>query len=878
MEEAIPNIFQPLPAQAKKRSKLRRIIKWSIISFLSIIFLLVAAAFIIVYFFEDDVKKYAVEQINKEINTKIEVKDIKLSLFKKFPMASLEFVDVRCLEVSEKEEKENLLEAKSVFLEFRIWDLFNGKYKFKKLSIENGKLDLEVDTYGKNNFDILKKSPPGESKKKKEMSFQFNEFIFKNLQVSYVDQKEKQEYRSQIKKLNCSGNFTDKNYTLKAKGNIISEVVSVNDEDFLTNKSFYINTSITINKDQKLCTIKNSTISLEDMKIILNGSFKYDSTAYVDISFIGENLNIQSFLSLLPSSQKTFENKYKSEGDFYLKGNINGSIAKNSTPHIAAEFGINKGKIRFVEEDAVMKDITLQGSFNTGIDNSPETAELNLTTFKGKLENSSFAGSFYMKDLLKPYLKFNVDADIDLGELFKFIPVEKLEKISGKVQANIIYEGKLEGNSFTIEDYKKSTSNGKAVLQNVELKLKGESIGLSDCSGEIIFENTIGRIPHLSGKIATTEFTLNGEAVNLPEYFYLDDYPLNIDAAIACKKIAVEEFMKQNQSEAIENIDKKKKTDLSLNIPANINLKLIANIDELSFKKFKAEKIKGTLIIKDKKLLAEDLNFESCGGTANITGSINTNDPDNIITQAYGSFNKINISMLFSQFENFSQQTLEDKHIKGTTNANIAYAATFDKNLKMQMNTLFVNSPLTIENGELINFKPLEGLSKFIHVEELRHIRFSTLTNTIEIKDEAVIIPKMVIQSNALNLEIGGIHYFDNRIEYYFNVFLKDLIAAKWKKNKKENEFGEIIEEEGGARIYLKMVGTMDNYKITIDKKGVKEKIKEDMKQENQEFKQIFYEEFGAFKKDSTINKNTLQVPKKEKKNKVEKSDDFDFE
>jgi hypothetical protein len=172
----------------------------------------------------------------------------------------------------------------------------------------------------------------------------------------------------------------------------------------------------------------------------------------------------------------------------------------------------------------------------------------------------------------------------------------------------------------------------------------------------------------------------------------------------------------------------------------------------------------------------------------------------------------------------------------------------------------------------------LEGLSKFIHVEELRDIKFSTLTNTITIKDESVIIPKMSIQSNALNLEIGGIHYFDNRIEYYFNVFLKDLIAAKWKKRKTEDEFGEFIEEEGGARIYLKMVGTMDNNKITIDNKGVKDKLKDDMKKENQDFKQIFYEEFGLFKNDSTVKKSNLVPPKKEKKNKVNNSDDFEFE
>jgi hypothetical protein len=476
--------------------------------------------------------------------------------------------------------------------------------------------------------------------------------------------------------------------------------------------------------------------------------------------------------------------------------------------------------------------------------------------------------------MVRPYLKFDIDADVDLAEVFKFIPVEKIESISGRVKTKLTYEGKLTGNSFTIEDYKNSASNGSAVFDNVCLKIREKPLNLANCTGEVIFENTIGTIPRLTGKIASTEFSLKGKAVNLPEYFYLDDYPLIINAEITCGKILVEDFLVKDAK-----TPKSKNADMSIKIPANIDLQLKANINALSFKRFDARNITGTIIIKDKKLYAEGLSFESCGGTAEISGSVNTADPDNIITQAYGSFNKINITQLFSSFDNFGQSSLEDRHVKGSTKANIAYAATFDSHLKMQMKTLYVNAPLEITNGELIDFKPLEGLSKFIQVEELRHIKFSTLTNTIEIKDEAVIIPKMVIQSNALNLEIGGVHYFDNRIEYYFNVFLKDLLAAKWKKKKKnEDEFGEIIEEEGGARIYLKMVGTMDNYKITIDKKGVKEKIKDDAKKEGQNLKQIFYEEFGAFKNDTTLKKSTLQPPKKESQNKVTNSEEFEFE
>ena len=271
------------------------------------------------------------------------------------------------------------------------------------------------------------------------MGFRFREFTLKNMHFSFVDKKSKQEYRAQIKKLTCSGAFTEKNYTIKAKAIFFSEVVSINDEDFVGNKNFLINTTLEINAKNESCSIKTAAIDLEDMKVQLSGVIKYDSTAFVDLAIKGENMNIQSFLSLLPSSYKSFEKKYKSNGDFFLNGTVKGSLAGESMPRMVLNFGIEKGKIKFVEEGMEMKDIYFQGNFNSGTEDSPESAEINISQFQGNLDHSSFSGNFYLKDFGKPYLKFNIDADVDLVEVFKFIPVEKIETISGRVKAKLAF-------------------------------------------------------------------------------------------------------------------------------------------------------------------------------------------------------------------------------------------------------------------------------------------------------------------------------------------------------------------------------------------------------------------------------------------------------
>jgi hypothetical protein len=170
-----------------------------------------------------------------------------------------------------------------------------------------------------------------------------------------------------------------------------------------------------------------------------------------------------------------------------------------------------------------------------------------------------------------------------------------------------------------------------------------------------------------------------------------------------------------------------------------------------------------------------------------------------------------------------------------------------------------------LKEGRLVNFEPLSKLSKFISLEELSDVKFSTLSNTFEIKNEQVIIPRMQITSSALDIFVSGNHGFDNVIDYHFQLTLSDLLSRKAKKAKKENEeFGEVMDDGlGRTQLFLSMVGPIDDPKISYDSKGAKEKMKSDVKQEKRVLKQLLKQEFGLFKKDSTLKESGPDKKKK---------------
>jgi hypothetical protein len=115
-------------------------------------------------------------------------------------------------------------------------------------------------------------------------------------------------------------------------------------------------------------------------------------------------------------------------------------------------------------------------------------------------------------------------------------------------------------------------------------------------------------------------------------------------------------------------------------------------------------------------------------------------------------------------------------------------------------------------------------------------VRFKTLKNTIEIFDETIYIPRMMIENSALNLELEGTHTFGNYMRYSIGLSVAELLATKanWIAKKAEKRIEN--NSKGGLTAYIIMEGTPDDLKIRYDKATVKENVKEEVKKEKQNF------------------------------------------
>jgi hypothetical protein len=246
-----------------------------------------------------------------------------------------------------------------------------------------------------------------------------------------------------------------------------------------------------------------------------------------------------------------------------------------------------------------------------------------------------------------------------------------------------------------------------------------------------------------------------------------------------------------------------------------------------------------------------------------------------IFTNVNASLYNLDIQQLFYAFNNFGQTQLTHEHLKGSISGRSVFSAEFDTAFSIRPGSILSENDVTIHDGELNGYAPILALSRFIEVDELQNIEFETLENTILIKDKQVIIPAMDIQSSALNLSASGIHGFDNHYDYRLRLKLSELLYNK-ARGSRNSEF-EVAADESDTRIlFLKLYNEGKGSHVELDREKTAQKIRNDLKEEKTELKEILNEELGLFNRDESINRDETRQEEHEEFFRFEFSDEPD--
>jgi hypothetical protein len=235
-----------------------------------------------------------------------------------------------------------------------------------------------------------------------------------------------------------------------------------------------------------------------------------------------------------------------------------------------------------------------------------------------------------------------------------------------------------------------------------------------------------------------------------------------------------------------------------------------------------------------------------------ILSDINiTQDAGLIIINSNATVQNADIKNLFYSFNNFGQNVIVSENMAGRLSGIVHVTAVWNQYLLPVYDRLNLQSEIVINKGEIINYEPLLGLSKFIKVDELKHIYFDQLHTNINVQQETVYISQTDIHSSALSLTGSGEHHFDNSYLYRLQVQFSDVLWNKAKKKKPENtEFGyEVDDGLGRTTLPLKIKGKGTDFEVSYDLHTAGNLFLDKFKKEKKEMHDLFST------KDTTLNK-----------------------
>jgi hypothetical protein len=363
-------------------------------------------------------------------------------------------------------------------------------------------------------------------------------------------------------------------------------------------------------------------------------------------------------------------------------------------------------------------------------------------------------------------------------------------------------------------------------------------------------------------EVGETDLKVNGVFTNIFE-FLNGTGNLQSEIEIESKQIKLEDLGTTSKEDKIQD-------GRAFILPENINGSVNLIVGNLLFDKHQFKHIVGKMNLKQRKIHFPQISLVNA--EALVSGAIVIEEklPEIFSITANVASRNIQFKPLFKEWDNFEQSVITADNISGRAEADLYFHAPFDLRSGIIMKAIQSKLDLRVFDGELRNISSFKeiveslkssagklvlGKNSIAELEKkLAVISFKTIENSLFIKDGKLEIPKMKVMSSALELDISGVHSFENEIDYRFGFRFREL-----KANVRDSEFGEVLDDGTGLKIFMRMYGHLDNPTIEWDKASKKEQAKENREQAKQDAKSILKSEFGMFKKDSTIK---VYVPK----------------
>jgi hypothetical protein len=401
-----------------------------------------------------------------------------------------------------------------------------------------------------------------------------------------------------------------------------------------------------------------------------------------------------------------------------------------------------------------------------------------------------------------------------------------LQFLKGKTTIDIDFKGPVNGDDSVV-----SNINGTIKIFNASIKYLPRNLLMSDCDGTLKFVNNDLLVNKLNTTIGKTRLVMNGSAKNFLSMLNVSPEKLILNWEIYSPELHLSDFkhfLTQSETKK-ENKKNAKFGEASSRIDkmfAGGDVVVSLQTPVMDYKTFRATNVKAKVVLTPTDIKLEAVALNHAGGSMNMNGLMKNGVKENPV-MVHVIMQNMDIPLLFSAFNNFGQDAITNKNLKGKLSADLDFhsAITNQADLVTAANVGSIRFLLT--NGELNNFEPLREISKkAFKKQDFTEIRFADLKNKLDVKGSTFIVNPMDIRSTALNFFVEGVYDIKKGTDMSIRLPLRNLT-----KSQANTDISDGGKAKKGVSLRLRAkTGDDGKLKVTWDPFRLAVKNKQDVK------------------------------------------------
>lgn len=798
-----------------------------VIGILSIIWMMV---WVYVIINKQSILTKVTTELSSKIKGSIKIGDLDPSFISTFPYVSIRLSQVVVRDTMWAQHHYDLLNAERIYIRLGLLSLFSGSPEIKRVIIHKASVYIFSDTSGFTNEYVF--DGQDASKKAKSPSSPPPDIELRNVRFVMDLKGRNKLYDFDISRLSCNIKATGSRLQLDVKTSLLVHSLAFNTENgsFAKEQPLQGTFRLFFDRSEKKLEFKDIVLKVNDHPFSFTGMF--DLKGVPPLYFLSiktNNINFRTAATLVSNNISKKLDSFDIKEPFNISTTLDGTVRPNKIPLVSIDVQVKNNIVSTPIGE--ISQASFKAHFSNQLLPSPGKTDANsgfkFTGFSGTWENIPLRSDAVMISNLKnPVMACDIHADFNLKRLNELLGSSTLEVTNGNCNANLIFRGPLQENDTAV-----ASITGNINFRDAAINYTPRNLLLTKCSGQLVFDDRDFYVKQLKAQAGTTQLLMNGKVKNLTALIDQSPEKLVLDWNIASPKLNLEDFLsflgKRSSRTAVSS--KRRFLKLANQIDRMLNessVDLQINADRLLYKKFDASNVAANLQLTERLVALKNVLVQHAGGSLTLNGSMKEEALHNSIALT-SKMDNVNITKTLTAFNNFGQDGITDKNLKGILSADINITGLITDKANIVENSLKGIIDFRIRDGALINFEPVQKISQTAFKNrDFSDIRFAELKDKIEVNGSAIKVNRMEIHSTVLTMFVEGIYDVKKGTDFGIQVPLSNL--AKRDEDAELKNKG--VRSKTGVSLHLRAkTGEDGKAKISWDpfKRALKNKEKE---------------------------------------------------